>query len=141
LQGTLELEPNYRLAHAIAARAYSEKGMYAEAIAESRKARDLSAVSSEPIAFGAYALAKSGKVAEAQAALDALLRLSQTRYVPPTNIALIYNALGKSDKALDYLEKGFTEKDVRMVFLKVEPKWNNLRNEPRFVDLMKGMNY
>jgi hypothetical protein len=67
--------------------------------------------------------------------------LSQTRYVPPTNIALIYNALGKSDKALDYLEKGFTEKDVRMVFLKVEPKWNNLRNEPRFVDLMKGMNY
>jgi DNA-binding winged helix-turn-helix (wHTH) protein/TolB-like protein len=141
LQRTLELEPNYRLAHAIAARAYSEKGMYAEAIAESRKARDLSAVSSEPIAFGAYALAKSGKVAEAQAALDALLRLSQTRYVPPTNIALIYNALGKSDKALDYLEKGFTEKDVRMVFLKVEPKWNNLRNEPRFVDLMKGMNY
>ena len=28
-----------------------------------------------------------------------------------------------------------------MVFLKVEPKWNNLRNEPRFVELMKEMNY
>jgi hypothetical protein len=67
--------------------------------------------------------------------------LSQTRYVPPTSIALIYDGLGKRDKALDYLEKGFSEKDVRMVFLKVEPKWNNLRNEPRFVDLMKEMNY
>ena len=141
LQRTLELDPNYRLAHVFAARAYSEKGMFAEAVAESSKGRDLSAVSSEPIAFGAYALAKSGKVAEAQAALDELLRLSQTRYVPPTSIALIYNGLGKRDKALDYLEKGFTEKDVRMVFLKVEPKWNNLRNEPRFVDLMKEMNY
>ncbi len=141
LQRTLELDPNYRLAHVFAARAYSEKGMFAEAVAESSKGRDLSAVSSEPIAFGAYALAKSGKVAEAQAALDELLRLSQTRYVPPTSIALIYNGLGKRDKALDYLEKGFTEKDVRMVFLKVEPKWNNLRNERRFVDLMKEMNY
>ena len=62
-------------------------------------------------------------------------------HVPATSIALIYNGLGKTDKALDYLEKGFTEKDVRMVFLKVEPKWNNLRNEPRFVGLMKEMNY
>ena len=141
LQRTLELDPNYRLAHVFAARAYSEKGMFAEAVIESSKGRDLSAVSSEPIAFGAYALAKSGKVAEAQAALDELLRVSQRRYVPPTNIALIYDGLGRKDKALDYLEKGFTEKDVRMVFLKVEPKWNNLRNEPRFIDLMKEMNY
>src|SRR5437868_15506198 len=47
--------------------------MFAEAVAEATKGRDSSAVSSEPIAFGAYALAKSGKAAEAQAALDELL--------------------------------------------------------------------
>jgi len=141
LQKTLELDPNFRLANMFAARAYIEKGMFAEAIAATRKARELSAISSEPIAFGAYALAKSGKVAEARAALDELLKSSKERYVPPYNIALIYNALSESDKALDYLEKGFAEKDVRMVFLKVEPKWNNLRNEPRFVNLMRRMNF
>ncbi|MEP6923507.1 MAG: tetratricopeptide repeat protein [Pyrinomonadaceae bacterium] len=141
LQKTLELDPNYRLANMMAARAYSEKGMFAEAIAATSKARELSAVGSELIAYGAYALAKSGKHTEAQATLDELLKLSTEKYVPPYNIALVYNALGESDKALDYLEKGFTEKDVRMVWLKVEPKWNNLRNEPRFQDLLRRVGF
>src|SRR5439155_20831294 len=88
LQRTLELDPNYRLAHVFAARAYSEKGMFGEAVAEASKGRGLSAVSSERIAFGAYALEKSGKVAEAQAALDELISLSQTQYGPPTSSAL-----------------------------------------------------
>ncbi|HEX8370270.1 MAG TPA: winged helix-turn-helix domain-containing protein [Pyrinomonadaceae bacterium] len=141
LQKTLELDSNFRLANMFAARAYIEKGMFAEAVAATRKARELSAESTEPIAFGAYALAKAGKITEAHAALDELLKLSTAKYVPPYNFALVYNALGESGKALDYLEKSFAEKDVRMTFLKVEPKWNNLRREPRFVDLMRRMNF
>jgi TolB-like protein/DNA-binding winged helix-turn-helix (wHTH) protein/Tfp pilus assembly protein PilF len=141
LHKTLELDSNFRLAVMFSARAYSEKGMYPEAVAATEKAKELSVVSTETIAFGAYALAKSGKIAEARAALDELLELSKSRYVPPYNIALVYNALGETESALDYLEKGFAEKDVRMVFLKVEPKWNNLRTEPRFIDLMKRMNF
>ena len=78
---------------------------------------------------------------EARAALDEMMRFSKERWVPPYNFALVYNALGENDKALDYLEKGFAEKDVRMVWLKVEPKWNNLRNEPRFIELMRRMNF
>ncbi len=141
LQKTLELDPDYRLANMIAARAYTEKGKFAEAEAATRKAREFSADSSEPIAYGTYASVKSGKPREARAALDELLTLSKTRYVPPYNFALIHNALGESQKALDYLEKGFAEKDVRMVFLKVEPNWKNLHSEPRFIDLMRRMNF
>ncbi len=141
LEKTLELDSNYRLANMFAARAYIEKGMYAEAVAATDKARELSVISSEPIAYGAFALARSGKLAEARAALDELLKMPKERYIPPYNLALIYNALGEGGKALDYLEKGFAEKDVRMVFLKVEPKWNNLRSEPRFSALMRRMNF
>jgi DNA-binding winged helix-turn-helix (wHTH) protein/TolB-like protein/cytochrome c-type biogenesis protein CcmH/NrfG len=138
---TLELDPNYRLANSFIARAYIEKGMFDQAVAASRKAQELSALnSSEQVAFAAVALARSGKIAEARTALDELLKLSKERFVPPYNIALIYNALGEQRKALDYLEKGLAEKDVRMVFLKVEPKWSNLRSEPRFVELIKQMN-
>jgi TolB-like protein/DNA-binding winged helix-turn-helix (wHTH) protein/Tfp pilus assembly protein PilF len=139
LNKTLTLDPNYRLGNIFAARAYIAKGLFAEAVAATRKVRQLSAVSSEPIAFGAYALAHSDKVPEARAALDELLKLSVTRYVPPYNIALIYSGLGEEDKALDYLEMGYEQKDVRMVFLKVEPEWNNLRTKPRFIALMKRM--
>ncbi len=141
LQKTLELNPNYRVALMMAARAYTEKGMFSEAISATNKAHEISAVSSEPIAYGTYALAKSGKLAEAHVALDKLLKSSTTTYVPPYNVALIYNALGESEKSLDYLEKAFAEKDVRMVWLKVEPKWNNLRSELRFIDLMKQMKF
>ena len=141
LNKTIDLDANFWLAHLIISRVYSEKGMHAEAIAAATKAKELSKVNSESIALIGYSQAKSGETEKARAVLDELLKLSATRYVPPYNFALIYNALGESDKALDYLEKGFAEKDVRMVFLKVEPKWNNLRNEPRFVDLMRRMNF
>jgi hypothetical protein len=63
-----------------------------------------------------------------------------THYVSPYNFATVYNALGETDDALDSLEKGFAEKAVLMVFLKVSPEWNNLRSQPRFIELMKKMN-
>ncbi len=141
LNKTIDLEANFWLAHLIISRVYNEKGMYAEAIAAAAKAKELSRGNSEAIALIGYSLAKAERRDEARAVLDELLKLSKTRYVPPYNFALVYNALGESEKALDYLEKGFAEKDVRMVFLKVEPKWNNLRSEPRFIELMRRMNF
>ena len=111
--------------------------MYAEAIAESHKEHELSGRNDIP--FGTYALAKSGKRAEARAVLKELLKLSATKYVPPYNIALIYNALEMRDNAIEWLEKGYEQRDPKMTFLKVEPKWNNLRGDPRFIDLMERM--
>ena len=140
LQKTLELDQNFRLANMMLARVYVEKRMFNEAIATTRKVREISADGSEPVAYVAYALAGSGRSAEARADLDEMLRSSGTKWVPPYNIALSYNALGENSKALDHLEKAFAEKDVRMVFLKVETRWNNLRNEPRFASLMRKMN-
>ena len=137
LQKTSELEPNFWMPHLFAASAYIEKGMFTEAIAESRKEYELSGRNDIP--FGTYALAKSGKRDEALAALKELLKLSATKYVSPYNVALIYNALDERDSALDWLEKGYEQRDPKMTFLKVEPKWNNLRSDPRFTSLLKRM--
>jgi DNA-binding winged helix-turn-helix (wHTH) protein/TolB-like protein/Tfp pilus assembly protein PilF len=138
LRKTSELEPNFWMPHFIAASAYIEKGMYAEAFAESVKEKELSGGNVYP--FGAYALAKSGKGEEARAVLEELLKSSSTRYVAPYNIALLYNALEMRDNALVWLEKAYEQRDPKMTFLQVEPKWNNLRKEPRFIDLLKRMN-
>jgi DNA-binding winged helix-turn-helix (wHTH) protein/TolB-like protein len=134
---TSELEPNFFMPHLFASSAYIEKGMYAEAISEARREKELLGVNTIP--FGAYALAKSGKPAEARAVLNELLKLSTTRYVPPYNIALIYDGLGERDKALAWLERAYSERDTKMTFLKVEPKWNTLRSEPRFISILKRM--
>jgi DNA-binding winged helix-turn-helix (wHTH) protein/TolB-like protein/Tfp pilus assembly protein PilF len=137
LRKTLELEPNYWYARQYVANAYMPKGMFAEAVAEARRAKEFSESATRPRAFLGYALAKAGRRAEARAELEGLLRLSRERHVSPYNIAMIYNGLGESDEALGWLERGYREREPRMVFLKVEPKWNNLRDDPRFQDLVR----
>ena len=137
LRKTIELDPNFWLAHLVAASAYIEKGMFDQAIAEARKAKELSGVSSQAIAFEGYALTKSGKQAEARALLATLLQSSTKHYVSPYSIALLYNGLGERDKTLTWLERGYVQRDPKMVFLKVEPKWNNLREDPNFQDLLR----
>lgn len=140
LNKAIDLGPDLWLSHLFISRVYTEKEMHPEAISAAKKAGELSG-NSQSDAYRAYALARWGKLEEARLILDKLIKLSAERYVPSYNIAVVYQGLGESEKALDYLEKGFAEKDVRMVFLKVEPKWNNLRREPRFIELIRRMNF
>jgi hypothetical protein len=73
--------------------------------------------------------------------LEGLLNLSTEGYISPYNLALMYNGLDERDKALNWLERGFQQRDPKMVFLKVEPKWNNLRDDPRFQDLLRRVEF
>lgn len=141
LQKTFELDPNFFFPHMFAVSVYYEKGMYAEALVEGRLAKELSPNQTTSDAYSSYALVKSGKREEARAVLDGLLKKSTERFVPPSHIALIYNGLGETDKTYEWLERAFEQRDPKMAFLKVEPKWNNLRNEPRFIDLVSRMNF
>ncbi|MDQ3131193.1 MAG: winged helix-turn-helix domain-containing protein [Acidobacteriota bacterium] len=140
LNKTIDLNPNFWLSHLFISGVYTEKGMHAEAVAAIKKSVELSG-NSQSEAYHAYALARWEKQAEARAVLGELLKLSTERYVPAYNFAIVYNALGETETALDHLEKAFAEKNVLMVFLKVDPKWNNLRNDPRFIELMRRMNF
>jgi len=65
---------------------------------------------------------------------------SRSRYLT-SHIALVYHGLGEQDETFAWLERGFQQRDPKMTFLKVEPKWNNLRSDARFVDLMRRMNF
>ena len=141
LQKTFNLENNFWLAHAFAASVYIEKEMFTEAISEANFAKKLSGGSSFAAAFAAYALAKSGKWAEARQILDELLELSKVRNIPPYHIALIYNGLDEREKTFESLEKAYEKRDPKLAFLKVEPKWNNLQSEPLFIELMRRMNF
>jgi hypothetical protein len=54
---------------------------------------------------------------------------------------LLYNALDDRDEAMNWLSKAYQQRDPKMTLLKVDPKWNNLRSDVRFVDLMQRMNF
>ena len=137
LQKTLELDPNYWFALVYSSSAHIEKGMFAEAIAEARRAKELSSAGNRPRAFLGYALAKSGKTAEARAELEGLLGQAKERHISSYHIAMIYNGLEEREKTLDWLERAYLEREPRMIQLKADPKWKNLRNDPRFQDLLR----
>jgi tetratricopeptide (TPR) repeat protein len=139
LREALELDPSSRVAHLFAANAYTEKALFAEAVAEARAARALSAGNTHAMALEAYANARLGQAAEAGAQLEELLRLLKTRYVPPYHIAIVYEGLDDTANTLTWLEHGFDQRDPKMVFVRVEPRWKKLREHPRFVRLLKEM--
>jgi len=138
---TLEIEPNFLTAHSHLGRVYTHQGRYTEAIAALTKAKELSAGSTEPVMQLGYALAKSGNREQAQATLADLKSLAAKRHVPAYNFAMIYNGLSEEGEALNYLEKSFEEREVQLTFIKVDTRWDELRAEPRFFDLMRRMNF
>ena len=76
-----------------------------------------------------------------KAALKDLLGRSKTNDASSYNIALLYNSLGEDQAALDWLEKAYEQRDPKMTLLKVEPKWNTIRTQARFVELMNRMKF
>ncbi|HTS29060.1 MAG TPA: tetratricopeptide repeat protein [Bryobacteraceae bacterium] len=141
LREAIELDPKSRVAHSFAASAYIQKGLFEEAIAEAGAACALTPANTQPAALKAYANARLGKWADARHALEKLLELSKNRYVPPFNIALVYMGFDEHGEALTWLERGLEKRDPRMAFLKVEPKWKQLRANPRYTRLLCRLNF
>jgi hypothetical protein len=67
---------------------------------------------------------------------DQLLQLSRERHVPPYQVSILYNGLNELAEVLTWLDRGFDQRDPKMVFLKVDPRWKNLRGEPRYQSLL-----
>lgn len=139
LRNTLEMDPNFTLAHLVLGQTYEQKGNDRQAIAELQQATTSS--SNTPLMFSglghAYAVAK--KTAEAQTVLDKLLEQSKQQYVSPFYIALIYAGLGENERAMDWLDKAYADRSNGLVFLKVDPELDSLRSNPRFKELLIKM--
>ena len=91
---------------------------------------------SKMISLHGYLLAKLGRTAEARVVLHTLETLGVERYVPQYSMALVHAGLDERDAALQSLERGLQARDVNLVFLAVDPKWDPFRRDPRFLDLL-----
>ncbi|HEY6120780.1 MAG TPA: protein kinase [Pyrinomonadaceae bacterium] len=138
-QKTLELDQNFPPARTYLPAAYEQKGMYDKAIAEFKSAASLQggSESSMTTAGLGHVYAVSGKKDEAEAVLNRLKQLSAQEYVPAVSIALIYSGLGEKNQAFAWLEEGYKERAFQMQGLKKEPRWDSLRSDPRFQDLLR----
>ena len=133
----LEKETNRRgMAHLNIGETYAKQGRYEEALAEMLEVRPRIRYPRELARIG-YVYAVAGKRGEAMKILDQMKRLTGERYNLGTHIAAIYAALGNKDEALAWLTKACDEHEQGVVDLKVDPRLDTLRGDPRFVDLLR----
>jgi TolB-like protein len=132
----VEQYPNYWLAYIWLGSALREKKMYKEALEQFSKGRALSHDHPVMISLYGHALALSGDGAGARKALKDLQDLAQTRYVSSLYFAAVYTGLGEDHTALDWLDRAYTERNDRLVYLGSEPMADPLRSDPGFVRLL-----
>jgi TolB-like protein/DNA-binding winged helix-turn-helix (wHTH) protein/Tfp pilus assembly protein PilF len=130
---TLELEPEFALARQALAMALEQKGAHGEAIAEFQKAAALSGGSASTIASLGHAYALAGAKADAQLQLARLADLSRQKYVPAIYRALVYLGLGDKDSAAAWLTKAQAERSEYLIYYRLDPSFDSIRGDKRFV--------
>lgn len=130
------MDPTFLPAHLVLGQGYEQEAMPEKAIPELQKAVSLSGGSSLYLSSLAHAYATVGRRSEAETLLRQLHERAQRTYVPSFHIAIIYTGLAQEDQALVWLEKGYQERSAWMVWLKVDPRLDVLRSDPRFQDLL-----
>jgi tetratricopeptide (TPR) repeat protein len=136
-QKTLDMEPNFILTRVTLGLNYEQKGLNEEAIAEFKKAREVSPNDAGTIAALGHALAKSGQVNNARGLLHNLEESAKKSYVPPYSIAILNAGLGDKTKALEWLGRAFQDRSLRPVWLKFDPRLNGLRQDAELISLIR----
>src|SRR5213595_4351661 len=136
IRKTLELDKNNAFAHSILGWCLIGKGNKTAARAEFQKATSLDDLPWYISSLG-YACAANGDRAKAEQILRDLEELSKQRYVSPANRAAVYLGLGEKEKALDWLEKAYEDRDPIFWWIDGDQLYDSVRQAPRFEALVQ----
>jgi tetratricopeptide (TPR) repeat protein len=133
----LELDPDFAVAHYTLGRAYTENGQYERAVQALERAVALS--DGNPLFMGELgrAHAAAGNPAKTREILASLKAGAGHRHVGPESFAVLHAALGEKDEALGWLERAYQSRSNFIVSLKTVPSVDSLRDDPRFVELLR----
>jgi TolB-like protein/DNA-binding winged helix-turn-helix (wHTH) protein/Tfp pilus assembly protein PilF len=137
LRTTLSVSPKFPLAHLWLGRAYQQKKMYSEAIDEFNETDAALPGWVVTIAGMGHAYGEWGHPAEAKEVLMRLNKMAREKYVTPYGVALVYAGLGDKDQAFAWLNKAVAGRSHWLVWLNLDPRWDQIRSDPRFADLAK----
>jgi serine/threonine protein kinase/tetratricopeptide (TPR) repeat protein len=136
----LKLDPDFPDAHRYMGLGYLEKKSLKKALQEFEAAEKLSGSKGIYLADIGYAQALAGNREEAQKIEGKLIEESEKKYVSSLRIARIFVGLGDEDRAFEYLEKAYENRDDGLATLKVDPRLDPLRDDPRFGAFVEKMN-
>jgi TolB-like protein/Tfp pilus assembly protein PilF/predicted Ser/Thr protein kinase len=136
LRRTIQMEPKYPLAHSTLGLAYLQRKLYREALAELKLAQELRPESDETESHLGYAYATVGNTPAAEKKLAGLLAKSSSGKAVSDNLPLLIArlelSLGRTDEAMQWLNRAYEQRSFGLFFLKVDPTFDPLRADPRF---------
>jgi TolB-like protein/Tfp pilus assembly protein PilF len=136
LRRAIELDPDFALAHWLLGEADAFDSRVAESLIHFERAVELSGESLWFVPSLAWAYGLNGDAIKAREILAELSERSNRDYVSPFGFVLIHSGLGETDRALDFLEQAFEERNPNLISLHYYPFYDNLRAEPRFIALV-----
>jgi TolB-like protein len=104
-------------------------------------AERLSGGNSKIVSLRGYILAKLGRTNEAENVLGALKNIAREKYVPPYAMALVHAGLDQRDLAFEWLDRAIEARDVHLVWLTQDAKWDPFREDPRFRGLVERCDF
>lgn len=137
----IAIDPAFWISYVQLGQAYEQVGNVELALEALTQAGRLSGGNSKTLALRGYMLGRQGKTKEAEDVLAALQAAARDRYVPPYAAALIYAGLGKHEAALGQLKRALEVHDVHLAFLSCDPKWDELRLNVRFREIIAACEF
>jgi eukaryotic-like serine/threonine-protein kinase len=134
-----KLYPNSFFGLRYQALAYEAQGKHEEAIDLFKKALSNFPGSTLLRAELGHTYAVAGRRKEALALLEELQQLSGQRHISPFYLGLIYTGLGDKDRAFEMLNKAYSERSERLTWINVDPRFDKLRTDTRFIDLLQRL--
>jgi serine/threonine protein kinase/Tfp pilus assembly protein PilF len=139
----IELDPDIGLAYFHLGCVYLDKGMMEEAMSTLEKSIELVTGSGWAEAKLGVIHVMQGEKEKANQILEELIERKKNTYVESFSIACLYSHFGHTDKAFEYLDIAYEERDTLMPYLNVIPVFDLSKEvyaDPRYKKLLKKMN-
>ena len=140
VQVALALDPGFEPALAQLGLICVQLKHYDEGIAALQNAVKSSGGSLVYVATLGYVQGMAGHKDDARNILSQLVRESKRKYVPYFAIAEIYAALGEQDQAIQWLTEAFLHHSDWMMYTRVDPPLDPLRDDARFLAILRKTN-
>jgi tetratricopeptide (TPR) repeat protein len=133
----LETETAFAPAHYYIGLSLEQRRDFKEAIRHMERLIEIAGPASIYMGALGHCYSVAGRRADAERLLEQLTAHSQERYITPFAFCVTYTGLGRFDEALVTLEASLEERNAWMWFLSVDPRFDPLREDPRFVSLVE----
>src|SRR5215471_8450838 len=136
IKRTLDLEPGFGSARACLIHAYLYQDLVGEAVTLGKEEMARGGATSQELATIDTAVTSAALASYLRWTLERAQRASTSGVTSHYRIAQLYVELGEKDRALESLTRAFSANDPMLVFLNVDPAYDSLRSDPRFVALI-----